>query len=70
MEDVDRFIQTLRSDSRKLESLDRLYTLSGGGIHSHRISGPDTKSLERVEKELRDAGFLLGVNLNLRRSSP
>jgi len=65
MEDVDRFIQTLRSDSRKLESLDRLYTLSGGGIHSHRISGPDTKSLERVEKELRDAGFLLGVNLNL-----
>ncbi|MFB2622871.1 3H domain-containing protein [Methanothermobacter marburgensis] len=65
IEDVDRFIKTLRSDSRKLESLDRLYTLSGGGIHTHRISGPDAKSLDRVEEELRKEGFLIGVNLDL-----
>ena len=47
-----------------MESLERLYTLSGGGIHSHTISGPDTESLGKVEKELEDKGFLLGVNLS------
>ena len=65
MEEIDSFIKTLRSEPRKLESLDRLYTLSGGGIHSHRISGPDSKSLELVERELKKEGFLIGVNLKL-----
>ncbi|WBF05808.1 NAD-binding protein [Methanothermobacter thermautotrophicus] len=65
MEEIDSFMKTLKSEPRKLESLDRLYTLSGGGIHSHRISGPDSKSLELVERELREEGFLIGVNLEL-----
>jgi len=65
MEEIDSFMRTLESEPRKLESLDRLYTLSGGGIHSHRISGPDSKSLELVERELRREGFLIGVNLEL-----
>ena len=65
MEEIDSFIKTLKSEPRKLESLDRLYTLSGGGIHSHRISGPDSKSLELVERELKQEGFLIGVNLEL-----
>lgn len=63
-EQMDRFIESLDHDSKKMESLERLYALSGGGIHSHRISGPDTKILARVEKELEDKGFLLGVNLS------
>ena len=62
--EMERFIKRLDEDSTRMESLERLYTLSGGGIHSHRISGPDTKSLGRVEKELQEKGFLLGVNLN------
>ena len=62
--EMERFLKRLDEDSARMESLERLYTLSGGGIHSHRISGPDTKSLASVEKELQDKGFLLGVNLN------
>jgi voltage-gated potassium channel len=61
--EMERFLKRLDEDSARMESLERLYTLSGGGIHSHRISGPDTKSLANVEKELQEKGFLLGVNL-------
>jgi voltage-gated potassium channel len=61
--EMDRFLSILEEDSGRMESLERLYTLSGGGIHSHRISGPDTQSLSKVEKELKSKGFLLGVNL-------
>jgi voltage-gated potassium channel len=64
IEDMDKFLESLEEDSRKMESLERLYSLSGGGIHSHRITGPDTQSLAKVEKELKAKGFLLGVNLN------
>ncbi len=64
IEDMDKFLESLEEDSRKMESLERLYSLSGGGIHSHRITGPDTQSLANVEKELKDRGFLLGVNLS------
>jgi voltage-gated potassium channel len=64
IEDMDRFLESLGEDSKKMESLERLYSLSGGGIHSHRITGRDTKSLADVEKELKAKGFLLGVNLN------
>lgn len=64
LKEVEKFLENLRKDTSKWESLDRLYTLSGGGIHSHRISGPDTKSLDRVESELRKKGFLLGVNMS------
>ncbi len=46
-----------------MESLERLYTLSGGGVHSHTISGPDTQSLAKVESDLKSRGYLLGVNL-------
>ena len=62
--EMERFLKRLNEDSARMESLERLYTLSGGGIHSHRISGPDTRSLALVEKELQEKGFLLGVNLN------
>jgi voltage-gated potassium channel len=62
--EMDRFLKNLNYDSERMESLERLYTLSGGGIHSHIISGPDTQSLAKVEKELKDRGYLLGVNLN------
>lgn len=64
IEDMDTFLKSLDEDSKKMEYLERLYSLSGGGIHSHRITGPDTKSLANVEKELRAKGFLLGVNLS------
>ncbi|MDI9623445.1 MAG: 3H domain-containing protein [Methanothermobacter sp.] len=64
IEDVERFVEALKKNPSKYEALDRLYTLSGGGVHSHRVSGPDTKSLEKVEDELKGRGFLLGVNLS------
>ncbi len=63
IEDMDKFLESLEHDNSKMESLERLYALSGGGIHSHVVSGPDTKSLSKVEKELKEKGFLLGVNL-------
>ncbi len=63
MKEVKKFLDNLEKNAGKYESLDRIYTLSGGGIHTHRISGPDTKSLNRVEKELSKKGFLLGVNM-------
>jgi voltage-gated potassium channel len=62
--EMERFLKRLEEDSARTEALERLYTLSGGGIHSHHISGPDTKSLESVEKDLKKKGFLLGVNLS------
>jgi voltage-gated potassium channel len=64
IEDMDNFLESLNEDSKKMESLERLYSLSGGGIHSHRITGSDTQSLANVEKELKAKGFLLGVNLS------
>ncbi len=63
-EEMERFLSRLEQDSTRMESLERLYTLSGGGIHSHRISGPDTNSLGKIEKELKAKGLLLGVNLS------
>lgn len=64
IEDMERFVEALKNNPSKYEALDRLYMLSGGGVHSHRISAPDTKSLEKVEDELKECGFLLGVNLS------
>ena len=61
--EMERFLKRLNDDSERMESLERLYTLSGGGIHSHTISGPDTTSLAKVENELKTRGYLLGVNL-------
>ncbi len=63
MEDIDKFWEMLKKNFSRLESLDRIYTLSGGGVHTHRVSGPDTRSLEKMENELRERGFLMGVNL-------
>lgn len=62
-EEMERFLSHLEADDKRMESLERLYNLSGGGVHSHRISAPDTTSLNRIEKELKNKGFLLGVNL-------
>ncbi|MBC7100585.1 MAG: NAD-binding protein [Methanobacteriales archaeon] len=64
IEDMERFVEALKNNPSKYEALDRLYMLSGGGVHSHRVSAPDTKSLEKVEDELKECGFLLGVNLS------
>ena len=61
--EMERFLKRLDEDSKRMESLERLYTLSGGGIHSHTISGPDTQSLAKVESDLKSRGYLLGVNL-------
>ncbi|WP_338038016.1 3H domain-containing protein [Methanobacterium spitsbergense] len=61
--EMDRFLSSLEHDSKRMDALERLYILSGGGIHSHTISGKDTQSLAKVEKELKTEGFLLGVNL-------
>ena len=61
--EMDRFFSSLEHDSKRMDALERLYILSGGGIHSHTISGKDTQSLAKVEKELKTKGFLLGVNL-------
>ncbi len=39
------FLKDLEHDSKRMDALERLYILSGGGIHSHTISGPGyTKS--------------------------
>ena len=64
IEDMDSFLESLEKDSKKMESLERLYSLSGGGIHSHRITGPDIQSLANVEKDLKAKGLLLGINLS------
>jgi voltage-gated potassium channel len=64
LDEMDRFLEGLKQDSAKMENLERLYTLSGGGIHSHHISGPDTKTLGVIEAKLKEKGFLLGVNLS------
>ncbi|WP_369792057.1 3H domain-containing protein [Methanobacterium sp. SMA-27] len=61
--EMDRFLSSLEHDSKRMDALERLYIISGGGIHSHTISGKDTQSLAKVEKELKTKGFLLGVNL-------
>ena len=61
--EMERFLKRLDEDSKRMESLERLYTLSGGGVHSHTISGPDTQSLAKVESDLKSRGYLLGVNL-------
>jgi len=61
--EMERFLESLEQDPARMEYLERLYALSGGGIHSHRISGPGTKSLTNVEKDLRTKGFLVGINL-------
>ena len=63
IKEVKNFLENLEKDSSKYGSLYRIYTLSGGGIHTHRISGPNTQSLNRVENELHKKGFLLGVNM-------
>jgi len=63
VQEMERFLKRLDEDSKRMESLERLYTLSGGGIHSHTISGPDTQSLANVESDLKSRGYLLGVNL-------
>ncbi len=62
-EEMERFLSRLEEDSKRMESLERLYNLSGAGVHSHRISAPDTGTLDKIEKELNNKGFLLGVNL-------
>ena len=63
VQEMERFLKRLDEDSKRMESLERLYTLSGGGVHSHTISGPDTQSLAKVESDLKSRGYLLGVNL-------
>jgi voltage-gated potassium channel len=63
IEKMERFLKSLKQDSKRMESLKTLYTLSDSGIHTITISGPDTQSLSKIEKELKDKGFLLGVNL-------
>ncbi len=64
MGDVSHFLDNLKKNASRKDALDRIYTLSGVGIHSHRVSGPDTKTLSRIEKDLEKSGFLLGVNLS------
>ncbi len=64
LEKMEKFLKHLKDDPQRRESLERLYTISGGGIHSHKISGPDTQSLDKVEADLRKRGFLLGLNLS------
>lgn len=63
IDEMERFLNHLEEDNQRMESLERLYNLSGGGVHSHRISAPDTDTLAKIENALRNKGFLLGVNL-------
>lgn len=65
IEDIDKFLNTLKKDPKKYDAIDRLYMLSGGGIHSHVISARSLESLNKVEKELKEKGFLIGVNMSL-----
>ncbi|GFN22928.1 transcription repressor NadR [Thermanaeromonas sp. C210] len=37
-----------------------LYTLTGSGVHLHTVVAPDEATLEAMERELLEAGILLG----------
>ncbi len=64
-EQMDKFLKSLKHDSERMESLEGLYNLSDSGVHTITISGPDSDTLSKVEKEFRERGFLLGVNLTI-----
>ncbi len=63
MDQMEKFLESLKHDSTKMESLEGLYDLSDSGIHTITISGPDTQRLSEIEKEFKRKGFLLGINL-------
>lgn len=60
---MKKFLESLKHDSTRMESLEGLYNLSDSGIHTITISGPDTERLSKIEKEFKRRGFLLGTNL-------
>ena len=60
---MEKFLESLKHDSTRMESLEGLYNLSDSGIHTITISGPNTKKLSEIEKEFKKRGFLLGTNL-------
>ena len=60
-EDLIEYIETHeRSEVR--HTLDSIEALSQG-IHSHLISGPDSKTLDEVIKKLKENNLITGVNL-------
>ena len=60
---MEKFLESLKHDSTRMESLEGLYNLSDSGIHTITISGPDTQHLSEIKKEFKRRGFLLGTNL-------
>ncbi|HIH35932.1 MAG TPA: hypothetical protein HA255_05725 [Methanosphaera sp.] len=52
------------SDSKKKESLEKLYKLSND-VHSHNISAPDRDSLNKIIRELSEKNLVIDKNLIL-----
>jgi len=59
----NKFLDSLEREPSRKKSLERMYE-SMSGIHSHWISGPSKEALDAVVNELKQEGFLLGVNLS------
>lgn len=58
----DDSIKGHEADSKKKESLAKLYDLSNN-IHSHHISAPDRESLNKIIKELDENNLIIDKNL-------
>lgn len=58
----DDSINGPEADSKKKESLAKLYDLSNN-IHSHHISAPDRESLNKIIKELDENNLIIDKNL-------
>ncbi len=58
----DDSIKGPEADSKKKESLAKLYDLSNN-IHSHHISAPDRESLNKIIKELDENNLIIDKNL-------
>ena len=43
MDQMEKFLESLKHDSTRMESLEGLYNLSDRGIHTITISGPDSQ---------------------------
>jgi len=60
---LDRFLELLEQDKEIKKSLELIYE-SVNGVHSHLISGPNQKTLDKVVESLEKENLVIGVNLN------
>ncbi len=56
-DEAQRFIHNLNENPQRKKDLEKLYDLSDN-VHAHKICAPDRESLNKMVKELDEAGFL------------